>query len=72
MNVQANCCATTLTTSGLSPAFEFCASTIALTIEIAVTRMAGIAVQMISSWVWPCVGGPSEKSSGLTRNFQIE
>ena len=38
----------------------FCASTIALTIEIAVTRMAGIAVQTISSWVCPCVGGPSE------------
>ena len=72
MNVHANCCATTFTTSGLSPAWLFWASTIALTIEIAVTSTAGIAVQTISSCVCPWVGGPSESSSGLTRNFQIE
>ena len=50
----------------------FCGSTIALTIEIAVTSTAGTAVQTISSFVCPCVGGPSESSSGLTRNFQTE
>ena len=50
----------------------FCASTIALTIEIAVTSTAGTAVQTISSFVCPWIGGPSESSSGLARNFQTE
>ena len=35
------------------PAWLFCASTIALTIEIAVTRIAGMIVQMISIVVLP-------------------
>ena len=37
-----------------------------------VTSTAGIAVQMISSPVWPWIGGPSESSSGRTRNFTTE
>ena len=41
----------TLITSGLVPAWPFLASTIALTIEIAVTSTNGIAVQTISSVV---------------------
>ncbi len=61
-----------MTISGFEPALPFSASTIALTIEIAVTRTAGTAVQTISSCVWPCVGGPSDSSSGLTLNFQTE
>ena len=72
VNVQANWRASTLMISGSVPAWPFCASTIALTIEIAVTSTAGIAVQTISSLVWPWVGGPSESSSGPARNFQIE
>ncbi len=43
--------------------------TIALTIAIAVTRMNGMIVQVISSPVWPWIGGPSSKSSSRTRNF---
>jgi hypothetical protein len=69
-NVQANWRAVTFTSSGWDPALPFCARTTALTIEIAVTRIAGIAVQTISSPVWPCVGGPSESSSGFTRKFR--
>ena len=72
VNVHANCWPVTLTISGSEPALPFWASTIALTIEIAVTSTAGTAVQTISSFVCPCVGGPSESSSGLTRNFQTE
>ena len=72
MNVHANWTPDDLTRSGSEPAWPFCASTIALTIEIAVTSTAGTAVQTISSCVWPWVGGPSESSSGLTRNFQTE
>ena len=69
MNSHANCWATTFTTTGFEPASPFFASTIALTIEIAVTSTAGIAVQTISSAVCPCVGGPSESSPGRARNF---
>src|SRR3954465_1828402 len=58
--------------NALSPARLFCASTIALTIEIAVTSTVGIAVHTISIAVWPCVGGPSERSSGFARNFITE
>ena len=66
MNVHANCCAVDLDDERVRRRRRlFCASTIALTIEIAVTSTAGIAVQTISSWVWPWVGGPSESSSGL-------
>src|SRR5581483_768248 len=72
VNCQANCCATTLITRGFDPASPFLASTIALTIEIAVTSRAGIAVHTISSFVCPCVGGPSESSSGPARNFHTE
>jgi hypothetical protein len=64
VNCQANCCATTRIRGGLSPAWLFCARTIALTIEIAVTSTVGIAVQTISRPVWPWTGGPSESSSG--------
>jgi hypothetical protein len=42
------------------------------TTEIAVTRIAGIAVQRISIPVCPWIGGPSESSSGWTRNFNTE
>ena len=59
-------------TSGFVPAWPFWASTIALTIEIAVTSTAGITVQTISSFVWPWIGGPSDPSSGPTRKFQTE
>jgi len=72
VNAHANCCAFTLTTSGSEPAWLFCASTTALTIEIAVTSTVGIAVQTISSVVWPCVGGPSESSSGRARKCRTE
>ena len=48
-NFQANCCAVTAIRSGFAPASLFFASTTALTIEIAVTSTAGIAVQTISS-----------------------
>ncbi len=81
LKVQKNCCAITSTTSGRSGfglAAEACgrssflASTTALTIEIAVTRAAGIAVQTISSPVCPWIGGPSESSSGAARNFTTE
>ena len=68
--LQANCCAVTLTTSGFGPAWPFFASTIALTIEIAVTSTAGTAVQTISSVVWPWIGGPSDSSSG--RDAEID
>ena len=43
-----------------------------LTTEIAVTRIAGTAVQTISTPVWPWIGGPSESSSGRPRNLSIE
>src|SRR5437762_9172744 len=42
----------------------------ALTIAIEVTSRVGTAVQRISRPVCPWIGGPSESSSGLTRNFQ--
>ena len=41
-------------------------------IAIEVTSANGIAVQPISSPVWPWMGGPSESSSGATRNFHAE
>ena len=44
----------------------------ALTDAITVTRTVGIAVQAISSPVCPWTGGPSESSSGRTRNFATE
>ena len=72
VNDQANCCASTFTMSGFEPAWPFCARTTALTIEIAVTSTAGIAVHTISSIVWPCVGGPSESSSGRARKWMTE
>jgi hypothetical protein len=43
-----------------------------LMIEIAVTRIAGTAVQTISTTVFPWIGGPSESSSGRTRNLNTE
>src|SRR5918911_2428313 len=70
--LQANCCAVTSTCNGFEPALPFFASTIALTIAIATTSTVGIAVQVISSPVWPWIGGPSDSSSGAARNFQIE
>src|SRR5919198_5304374 len=79
LKVQKNCCALTSTTSGLSGFAEgeaeargmssFFARTTALTTEIAVTSAAGTAVHAISSPVCPWIGGPSESSSGRTRNF---
>jgi hypothetical protein len=57
---------------GFGPASSFLASTIALTIEIAVTSTAGIAVQTISIPVCPWMGGPSDSSSGWTRNLSTE
>ena len=76
-NVQKNCCALTSTTSGFSGSeaadacgmSSFLVSTTALTIEIAVTSAAGIAVQTISRPVCPWIGGPSESSSSRTRNL---
>src|SRR5918912_934499 len=70
--LQANCCAVTFTFSGFEPALPFFASTIALTIAIATTSTVGIAVHVISSPVWPWIGGPSDSSSGAARNFQTE
>ena len=76
--LQANCWAVTLTTSGVSLSDEaaeacgmcsFLASTTALTIEIAVTRTAGTAVQTISRPVLPWIGGPSASSPGCARNL---
>ena len=32
----------------------------------------GMAVQMISSRVWPWIGGPSDSSPSGARNFQTE
>ena len=71
-NFQANCCAVTEMRSGFGPASSFWASTIALTIEIAVTSTAGIAVQTISRPVCPWIGGPSDSSSGWTRKLSTE
>src|ERR671935_176363 len=70
--LHANCCAVTSTCIGFRPALPFFASTIALTIAIATTSAVGIAVHVISSPVWPWIGGPSDSSSGAARNFQIE
>src|SRR5438270_6178178 len=70
--LQANCCAVTFTFSGFRPALPFFASTTALTIAIAITSAVGIAVHVISSPVWPWIGGPSDSSSGAARNFQTE
>jgi hypothetical protein len=71
-NLQANCCAVTAIRIGFGPASSFFASTTALTIEIAVTSTAGIAVQTISRPVCPWIGGPSDSSSGWTRKLRIE
>ncbi len=69
---HANCCAVTEMRSGFGPRSSFCASTIALTTEIAVTRIAGTTVQTISIPVCPWIGGPSVSSSGAARNFRTE
>ena len=58
--------------SGFSPTSSFFASTTALTTEIAVTSIAGIAVQTISSPVWPWIGGPSRSSSSAALNLSTE
>ncbi len=71
-NFHANCCAVTEIRSGFGPASSFRASTIALTIAIAVTSRAGIAVQTISRPVCPWIGGPSDSSSGWTRKLSTE
>jgi hypothetical protein len=70
--LHANCCAVTLTRKTFEPSASFFARTIALTMPIAVTRTVGIAVQTISSPVWPWIGGPSESSSGAARNRQTD
>ena len=70
--LHANCCAVTFTFSTFEPRASFRARTIALTIPIAVTRTVGMSVQTISSPVWPWIGGPSESSSGATRNRHTE
>ena len=57
---------------GFGPVSSFFASTTALTIEIAVTRIAGTAVQTISSPVCPWIGGPSDSSSSGTLKLRIE
>ena len=57
-----------MTCRGFEPASAFCESTTALTIPIAITRIAGTTVQTISSAVWPWIGGPSVSSSGCARN----
>ena len=54
------------------PASPFRASTTALTMPIAVTRIAGTAVHRISSPVCPWMGGPSVSSSKGTRHFPTE
>ena len=54
------------------PAWPFCASTIALTIEIAVTSTAGIAVQTISSLRVAVGRRPVGVVVGPARNFQTE
>jgi hypothetical protein len=51
---------------------SFRASTIAEITAMDVTSANGIAVHAISMPVCPWVGGPSESSSGETRNFQPE
>src|SRR6266545_1206879 len=56
--------------SGFAPCASSFASTIALTMAMAVTSNAGTAVQTISSPVCPWIGGPSVSSSGFARNFQ--
>ncbi len=55
-----------------APALSFWTSTIPLITEIAVTRIAGTAVQTISTPVWPWIGGPSESSSGRARKWMME
>ncbi len=71
-NFQANCWPTALISSGRLPASPFRASTIALTMPIAMTRIAGTAVQAISRPVCPWIGGPSASSSSGTRHFHTE
>src|SRR5262249_7039510 len=72
VNVQENCRPSTCTTSGFEPALPFWARTIALATEIAVTRTAGMTVQMISMVVFPWTGGPSDQSPGFARKLIIE
>ena len=69
---QANCCAITLIVIGLVPALPFCERTTALSTPIAITRMAGTTVQAISRFVLPWIEGPSDSSSGATRNAKTE
>jgi hypothetical protein len=70
--LHANCCAVTSTVRWFFGRSSFFASATALTIEIEVTSAAGTAVQTISSPVCPWIGGPSESSSGRTRNLMTE
>src|SRR5581483_9360984 len=72
VKLHANCCAVTLMFSGFLPSWSFRLRTIALKMPIAVTSSVGISVQTISRVVWPCVGGPSESSSGAARNAKTE
>ncbi len=72
MNVHANWRAVTSTFSAFVPARSFWTSTTPLITEIAVTSSVGIAVQTISTPVWPWIGRPSESSSGRARNLNRE
>ena len=71
-NVHSNWRAVTSTFSWFEPGRSFWTRTMPLITEIAVTRIAGTAVQTISIPVCPWIGGPSESSSGRTRNFHTE
>ena len=71
-NDQANWRAVTFTSTWSLGTCSFLTRTTPETMEIAVTRTAGIAVQRISTPVWPWIGGPSESSSGFTRNLISE
>ena len=71
-NVHANWRAITFTFSAFASARSFWTRTMPLITEIAVTRIAGTAVQTISTPVCPWIGGPSESSSGRARKWRIE
>ena len=63
-----------LTALGAILAFAVSASVSGVNIHTVgwILLIVGIAVQVISSPVWPWIGGPSDSSSGGARNFQIE
>jgi len=72
LNVHVNCCATTSTCSAFLARASSRERTIALVIPMAVTRIVGMSVHVISSAVFPWIGGPSESSSGAARKRTTE